>query len=304
MKKICVIGSLNIDLVINVERFHIPGETISGLGKEEHYGGKGANQAIALGKLGADVAMFGVVGNDSEGSRYKKHLSDNNVETKYLSVYDNEVTGSAIIEVDSDGENRIIIIPGANAKLDNDYFDSIKMALLNYDIFLFQLETPLNTVEKFIKFLSVHDKTIILDPAPAQELNEDILKHIDYITPNNSELQLISNLEIKGISDVIAASKVLLRKGVQNVIAKSGSNGAYLINADGFKHFKGFKVDAIDTIAAGDAFNAGFAYSIAKNHEIDKAIITANAVGALTTLGKGAQGSMPTIKDVNKILTF
>lgn len=304
MKKICVIGSLNIDLVINVKRFHIPGETITGLGKEEHYGGKGANQAIALGKLGADVAMFGVVGNDSEGYKYINHLSENNVETKYLSVYDNEVTGSAIIEVDNDGENRIIIIPGANAKLDYHYFDSIKMALLDYDIFLFQLETPLNTVEKFIKFLSIHDKTIILDPAPAQELNEDMLKHIDYITPNNSELELISSSNIQNTSDVVVASKKLLEKGVSNVIAKSGSNGAYLINEDGHKHFEGFKVKAIDTIAAGDAFNAGLAYAIAQDYNIDKAIRTANAVGALTTLGKGAQGSMPTIDDVNKILTF
>lgn len=302
MKKICVIGSLNIDLVVSVDRFNIAGETITGLGSEKYYGGKGANQAVALGKLGADVSLFGVVGDDDNGHKYIQHLARNGVNTENIKMYKNEVTGSALIEVDNKGENRIIIIPGANSKLDNDYFESVKESLLNYDIFLFQLESPLSVVEKIIRYLFENNKIVILDPAPAQELSDELLKCVDYITPNASELELLSKQNIDGASEILLAARGLIKKGVKNVIAKSGSNGSYLIDSSEFSHIEAFKVNSVDTIAAGDAFNAGLSYALSIGEEIKIAIKIGNAVGALTTLGKGAQNTMPSIKEVKELL--
>lgn len=302
MKKICVIGSLNMDIVANVDAFPSPGQTVMGKALNEYYGGKGANQAIAIGKLGGVVAMVGMVGDDIYGSRYIEHLKLNNVNTDYVSVHPGVKTGTAIIEVEKSGENRIIIIPGSNALVDCVFIESLLASLLDFDIFLLQQEIPVETNLEIAKFLKVHNKVVILDPAPAVQMPEEMYRYVDYITPNETELKFMTKVEVVNLEDLKYASLQLLAKGVKRVVAKSGGNGSYLITEDTFVHIPAFKVTPIDTTAAGDSFNAGLAYALANDHDDEQAIQLANAVGALSTLGYGAQSAMPSLDQLNVFL--
>lgn len=304
MKKICVIGSLNIDIVANVDSFPLPGETIIGATLNEYYGGKGANQAVALGKLNADVAMVGKVGDDIHGSRYKDHLKLNNVSIDYVSVHPNVSTGTAIIEVEKSSENRIIIIPGSNEFVNIDFIEPLLESLLEFDIFLLQQEIPVESNLEIARILKKYNKTIILDPAPAIKMPEEMYRYVDYITPNETELKFITNHEVNNIEDLKTASMDLFEKGVKKVVAKSGANGSYLITRDKFVHVPAFKVTPVDTTAAGDSFNAGLAYAISKDYSDEEAIRIANAVGALSTLGHGAQSAMPNQEELNSLINI
>lgn len=302
MKKICVIGSLNVDIVTNVNDFVEPGETIKGLNFNEYYGGKGANQSVALGRLGATVTMFGAVGDDSLGDKYISYLTKENVVTKNINILENTKTGMAIIEVDSRSENRIIIIGGANDKVTIEYIDENITSILENDIFLLQLEIPLETTIYLMKLLSDNNKTIILDPAPAIYIPDEIYKYIDYITPNETEIEILCNSKINSEETLYKNSKILLEKGVGTVIAKSGKKGAYIIKDNIFELVESFEVEAVDTIAAGDSFNAGLSYAISLDKDIFESVRFANAVAGLSVTGKGAHSSMPTYEKVQKFL--
>ncbi len=302
MKKICVIGSLNIDIVTNVDNFVKAGETIKGSSLNRYYGGKGANQCVAVGRLGADVSMFGVVGDDGLGAQYVEYLTKENINASNVLVKDNISTGTAIIEVEVSGNNRIVVVGGANDLVDKHYIDNNLSKILENDIFLLQLEIPLETTVYLAKLLSENNKTIIFDPAPACELPEELFKYVDFITPNETELEVLTKSEISSEDELKIASKKLLDLGVKNIIAKSGKKGAYLINNSEFKLVEGFKVNAIDTIAAGDSFNAGFAHSLSCGNDVLTSIRFANAVAGLSTTGKGAQEAMPKLDEVEKLL--
>lgn len=302
VKKICVIGSLNIDLVASVDYLPKAGETILGNSFGKYFGGKGANQVVQIAKLGNKVSMVGMLGDDDLGDSYKSYLEEEGVETSCIGRANNCSSGTAIIEVDAKGENRIIVIAGANGKVDRSYVDDRWDSISAYDIYLLQLEIPLDTSLYLIKKLSESGKTIILDPAPARELPCEIYKYIDFITPNETEMEVLSGLSIENERDLKIASKTLLKMGVKNIIAKSGARGAYIINDLQFERIDGYKVETVDTVAAGDSFNAGFAYKLSKGFEVRECIRFANAVAAISTTGRGAQEAMASIDEVKAYL--
>jgi ribokinase len=298
MKKICVIGSLNMDLVTKVENFPKPGETIVGESFKTFPGGKGANQAVALGRLGAEVFMIGKVGEDIYGAEYLEVLKNNNVNQSGIHIEKGISSGVAVIQVSEKGENNIVVIPGANGKVDVKYIESKWDILEEADIFLFQLEIPMTTVTDTIKKLKDRGKIIILDPAPAGKLPEEIFKYIDYITPNETEIEALTGKSVEDEKDLREAAQILIDKGVKNVIAKLGSNGAAIINKVEYKKIPGFKVNPVDTTAAGDSFNAGFAFALAKGMDFEECIRFGNAVGGISTTALGAQEAMPSYESV------
>lgn len=302
MKKICVIGSLNMDLVAEVVDFPRPGETIKGKSFGMYPGGKGANQAVSAARLGGEVLMVGKLGKDIYGVQYIKILEQNGIKLNCIETIPEKSSGIAIIEVDNKGENHIVIIPGANEEVDEAFIDKMFEEIMKYDIFLFQLEIPMKTTIHTMKRLKEVGKLIILDPAPAQLLPDEIYTLIDYITPNESEMKIMTGYSITNEKDIKEAAKSLLDKGVKNVIAKVGNKGAYLVNQKEFIYSPGFKVEAVDTTGAGDSFNGGFSFALAMHKMPEEGIKIANAVAAISVTKKGAQSAMPTLNEVHKLL--
>lgn len=297
MKKLAVVGSVNMDMVARVDRFPQPGETRTGDSFQVAPGGKGANQAVALGRLGADVWMAGMVGDDASGEMYLKNFREMGVGVGALGIAAGETTGTAVIEVERGGENHIIIVPGANALCDLEWLQVTLPKLMDRDIFLFQLEIPQRTVFQAMRILKEAGKTVILDPAPARKLPDEVFGYVDYITPNETELMAIADG-----GSMEARMRALRQKGVGAVIAKCGADGAYVLSAEGFGHAKGFKVRPVDTTAAGDTFNAGLAYGLAAGMGILAAARFGNAAAAISVTAPGAQGGMPTREMVEKFM--
>ena len=302
MKKICVIGSLNVDLTLRLPRFHAPGETITALAFDTYTGGKGGNQAVAAAKLGAQVIMVGKVGEDQNGALYKKVLNENHIDLRALETVAHTPTGTALIEVDQNGENRIAVVPGTNALVDQRQIDDLLPVLLTYDIFLFQLETPMETVEYAAKILCDRGKIIILDPAPAVALPPGLYPHVNYLTPNSTELSILAGMPINSLEDVEKGARALIARGAKNIVAKLGAQGCFFANESTMEFVPGFQVKAVDTTAAGDSFNAGLAVGLAQNMTLKEALGFANAVGALAVTGAGAQGAMPSMKKLEQFL--
>jgi len=286
-----------MDLVAGVEKFPETGQTIFGKSFERFPGGKGANQAVMLGKLGAPVEFLGALGNDSFAQELHQHLSHNNVGTENLITTENS-TGTALITVDSKGENQIIVIPGANYDLIPDNLPDLDPILKNSRALLLQLEIPLETISFIINKAKKFDTEIILDPAPSQELPEEILKKVDYLLPNEGELRQLLPLYKNNTAKEL--SQKLLEKGVKNVLLTRGEKGVSLFNADGEKHFSAFKVKAVDTTAAGDAFAGAFAYGLYQGWPAEKCISFASATAAISVTRSGAQVSLPTGKEIQK----
>lgn len=301
MKKICVIGSLNIDLTVTMPRFHLPGETIFGTDFHTYTGGKGGNQVVAAAKLGADVRMLGKLGDDSNAVIYRKTMSDLNIHADSVEIADGHPSGVAIIEVDAEGENRIIVISGANMQVDKAQIEKHWDQLSDCDIFLLQLEIPMETNIYAAQKLHAAGKTVILDPAPAVSLSDDLIKSVDYITPNETELALLCGCDTNNDEEVIKAARTLIARGCPNVIAKMGARGAMLITKDSADVVPGFKVKPLDTTGAGDSFNAGLAVALACGKQGTDAIRFANAVGALSTTAVGTQTSMPSFAEADKM---
>lgn len=302
MKRICVIGSLNVDLTIRVPRFHLPGESILGTDFATYTGGKGGNQAIAAARLGADVMIVGCLGDDQNGALYRKTFADARVDTRGLRIDPQAASGVALIEVDPSGENRIVVAPGANMRLDREWIDRLFPLLLERDFFLFQLEIAADVTAYALEKLSAAGKTVILDPAPAQPLPETMLARAAYVTPNETELSILTGMPARTETEVQKAAERLRALGVQTVLAKRGRHGAMIVTASGAETIPGFAVHAVDTTAAGDSFNAGFAVALAKGMPARDAVRFANAVGALSTTAHGAQGAMPTLAQAESLI--
>lgn len=301
MLKCAVIGSVNMDMVVRVDKFPKPGETRTGDSFSVVPGGKGANQAVALGRLGGDVAMAGCIGDDASGNAYIANFNANNVETTALVQLKGETTGTAVIEVEHTGENHIIVVPGANARCDSEWLEKTIDTLADRDIFLFQLEIPLETVYAAIKRLHAMGKKVVFDPAPAVRVPDDVLACVDYITPNETELRVITGYMPED-ADMFARMQALKQRGVGNVIAKTGADGAYALTDAGFVHVPGFKVKPVDTTAAGDTFNAGLARALSGGADIEAALVFANASAGISVTAAGAQGGMPALDDVYAFL--
>ena len=303
MKKLCVIGSLNMDLVATIDRFPRPGETMTGREFGTYPGGKGANQAVAAGRLGGmEVRMIGKVGDDMYGGQYLKILKDAGVRTKGVGMEMGVSTGIALIEVDPTGENRIVIIPGANGTVDRAFLDEKMSLALDCDMILLQLEIPIDSVLYSMRMLKEKGKTVILDPAPAREVQDDVFRCADFVTPNEVELAAFSGKKTGSEDEMREAAQVLLEKGASTVICKAGRNGAFIARGAEFLHVPGFKVKAVDTTAAGDAFNAAFAHALALGKDLKDCVRFANAAGALATTARGAQAAMPSLKQVEELV--
>lgn len=301
MKKCAVIGSINMDMVIGVPRFPQPGETLTGRNFETVPGGKGANQAVALARLGADVRMAGLVGDDAFGGKYLEHFRANGVNVSAVGVEEGCSTGVADILVHQDGENFIVIVPGANGKCDIEWLNRTLPLVEDCDIFLLQLEIPLETVIEAVRRLRAAGKTIILDPAPAVSLPEEVLGQVDILTPNETELRIIT----PGLpEDASPEDRIrhLIGDSERMVIHKHGDQGAYIGTREGITHVPGFKVKAVDTTAAGDTFNAGLAAGLAMGKTVAEAVRIGNAAGALSVTAFGAQDGMPSMARVEELM--
>lgn len=283
-KKILIIGSINKDLVVTAPRFPKEGETILGSNFYTGNGGKGANQACAIGKLSGDVSILGAVGDDSFGKDLCNALISNNVNTDNLIIKNNVSTGIAVITVTDDGANNIIVAQGANALITK---DDIKEELISlYDIIVMQLEIPLEIAEYAAYIAKKLGKTVVLNPSPAVKLSRDFLSYVDILIPNETEIDIIGGIDYA------------FECGVKNIILTLGANGCDFINKEGRKHFDAYKVDVLDTTAAGDSFLGGVVRMIADNKSIEEAIIFATKVSNITVTRKGAIDSIPTYNEV------
>ena len=298
MKNICVIGSLNMDLVVNVDTMPKPGQTLLGGNFKEVPGGKGANQAVAMARLGGKVSMIGKVGNDSFGKTLINALNNDNVNTNHIHTA-NCSTGVAFITVDKNAQNAIVVAPGANFELSKDDIDKNIDCIKNSDIVVIQLETPLETVKYALQIAKDLNKYTILNPAPAIKLNDDIIKNIDLLTPNETELEIISEMKIESEDDINKAAKKMIEKGIKELIVTLGSKGSLYINEEKSFFKSAYKVEAVDTTAAGDSFTGALAVALSNNKNIAEAMDFASKVGALSVMKEGAQSSLPTLKDVD-----
>ncbi|TCK61985.1 ribokinase [Seleniivibrio woodruffii] len=301
MSRFCVAGSINIDLVTKTSRFPKPGETMYGESFHTFTGGKGANQAVALAKLGADTAMIGLVGNDIYADDYMAYFKKLGVNTNSVKGVETS-TGIAVIIVDGDGENNIIIVSGANAKVDADYILSNSDIINDSKYLLLQLEVPMDAVVQAAKCAAESGTRVILDPAPAVPLADELLKYVDIITPNETEAEILTGIRPADEAGFASAGRILIDRGVKTAVMKAGSRGAYVFSDNMLTHVEGFRVTAVDTTAAGDTFNAGLAYGLGAGMPLMKAVRFANAAAAISTTKAGAQGGMPTLAEAQSLL--
>ena len=298
---IAVFGSINMDLVARTPRLPKPGETLTGHTFQTIPGGKGANQAVACARLGATTAMVGRVGGDVFGERLKDELGHAGVDHENVAVDTKTSSGVALIAVEDSAENFIIVIPGANGQVGNQDLQRLDGVLTQSKVLLLQLEVPLKTVIAAAKLAKDKGVKVILDPAPAQALPEEIYPFLEIITPNETEAELLVGFPIKTKVDSARAAKHLKGCGVQNVIIKMGSRGAFALMNDQEAFYEPFLVTAVDTVAAGDAFNGALAVALSEGRPIDEAIRWGMAGGPLSVTKEGAQPAMPERKE---LITF
>lgn len=299
MSDILVIGSLNADLVVKSPRFPQPGETISGGDLQIIPGGKGANQAVAAARQGAQVAMIGRVGSDSFAPFLVENLKANQVDVSHVTV-DKSATGTAIIVVDSNGQNSIVLSPGANGNVSPADVDSA--SFLTSKLLLLQLEIPTPTVLHATQQARRYGLTVILNPAPAKSLPAELLSNVDILIPNESELALLTGLPVTDVVSAELAAKEILKQGVKTVIVTLGSKGAVLVTDTQVTQVDSYKVNVVDTTAAGDAFIGGFASALLSGKSLEDSVRYGCACGALATTKFGAQPSLPTKDEVEKFI--
>ena len=302
--QIVVIGSLNADLVQNVERLPKPGETIVGGSLETFSGGKGANQAVAAGCMGASVQMIGQVGPDSLASLLLDSLLAAGVNTESVGVSD-VATGAAVILVLPDGENVIVIAPGANATVTPELATERLSVLQEGSYLLSQLEIPVESVAASLAVAKQRGSTTILDPAPARQLAPEVLRNVDFLTPNETETQTLLGepaLAMDTDTDIEAAARRILALGPETAVLKLGARGCLIATERDMIRVPGFPVDAVDTTAAGDVFNGAFATALAEGLALTEAARFANAAAALSVTRPGAQNSVPSRERVERFL--
>ena len=292
--KIVVVGSSNTDMVIKLERLPGPGETIIGGDFIMAAGGKGANQAVAAARVGGNVTFVARVGADMFGKQAIQNFQKEGINTGFIVKDDENPSGVALIFVDRKGENSIAVASGANSKLSVENVAAAEEKISCAQVMLLQLETPLKTVRYATRLASELGSKVILNPAPARELDDALLRLITVLTPNETETELLSGVKVENEKSAKQAADVLRKKGVANVIITMGAKGSFLVTEKQTVLIPTKKVKAVDTTAAGDAFNGALAYALAKEEPLDKAVEFANLAGAFSATKMGAQPSMPT----------
>jgi ribokinase len=303
-KPIVVVGSINIDLVASAEKIPVVGETVRGGDFQIHPGGKGANQAVAVARLSYPVQLVGKVGTDAFGEQLLSYLREVGVGVDAVEKQDG-ASGVAMISVSPRGENSIVVVPGANGQVTPDLLDTHREAIRGAGIVLTQLETPIETIEHLASLCKEEGIPLMLDPAPARSLPESIFRQLQWVTPNETEAAFfaaqladdVRQLEAKQIANV------LLSAGVENVVLKLGSRGVFLSTANNSGQMvPAFPVQAVDTTAAGDAFNGAFATALMLGMGQVEAARFAVAAAAISVTRHGAQPSMPTRAEVDELL--
>lgn len=300
--KITVIGSSNTDLVVKAPKLPAPGETVLGSEFIVAPGGKGANQAVAIARLGGDVTFVAKLGMDNFGDQRLEDFKRDGMSTEFVFRDAEPPSGVALIFVDDEGENMIVAVQGANARLLPGDVDRARSAIAGADMLVLQLETPMETVEHAVNIASENSVPVILNPAPGRELAPALIGKIDYITPNETEAEILTGIKVASDDDARRAGAKLLELGAGNVIVTMGRRGAMLMNSNESSLIPAFVVNAVDATAAGDAFNGGLAYAIASGRELKDAVKFANAVAALAVTRMGAQPSMPTRDELEQFL--
>lgn len=299
---IVVIGSLNMDMVVRTSRAPEAGETLFGHTFTLSPGGKGANQAVAAARLGGDVLMIGRVGRDTFGREMLEVIQQERINTEYISVSQDQMTGVASIVLEENGENRIIVVPGANVDLSIEDICALESVICSAELVIMQLEMDMAMSEQAAAIAYAHNIPIILNPAPARELSEEILRYVTYLTPNETEAGILAGICVDSIDSAEQAARVLVDKGIQHVIVTLGAQGALIVNQEGTVHVPGYPVRAVDTVAAGDSFNGALAVQLNRGKSLVEAVSFACAVGALTVGKQGAITSLPYLEEVEQFL--
>jgi len=297
--KILVVGSANADLMIATPTLPKPGETVRGNNFLVAPGGKGANQAIAAARLGGDVGFIGSVGDDDFGRIIRTSLSDSGVDTSYLCVRSNCPSGVALILSETSGENMIAIDAGANDFLLPTDIDAVVDAIAGASIIVCQFESPIATIEHVVAVAKAYGVPVLLNPAPARRIGDEMLEGVRFLVPNRQELAGLTGLPTDIVADVEVAAKTLLLRGAQNVIVTLGREGALRATIDRARMFPAPIVEAVDTTGAGDTFVGGFAAEWCRTSDIDAAVIFAQRAAAYSVIGRGAQASMPWLSNLD-----
>jgi len=296
---IIVLGSINMDLVVHAPRLPKPGETLTGSSFHTTPGGKGANQAVACARLGIRTHMIGRVGGDVFGSALRKNLADYGVDVSGVGVEEQLPSGVALIAIDEAAENNIIIVPGANGVVSQSELSYMKSLLPETKVLLLQLEIPLETVQEAAQSAHSLGVTVILDPAPARPLPLNLYPCVDILTPNTSEAAILAGFPVETIAEAEKAACVLLERGTRTVVIKMGAMGAYAQDQAGGCFYPAIPVEALDTVAAGDAFNGALGAALSNELPFEEAMHWGLAAGAIAVTRTGAQSAMP---DRNEIL--
>ena len=296
-KPILVVGSLNMDLVVRVPRHPRPGETLLGGAFQTFPGGKGANQAVAAARLGKPVRMIGRVGADEFGDALLATLQNDGVDTRCVQQDAQAASGVALITVSADGQNTIVVAAGANGRLSAQDVTAAEAAFIDAGAVVLQLEIPLPAVEAAARLGRKHGAAVVLNPAPAQPLSDELLALADYLVPNQTELELLS-----GQPDLERGMRALMERGVRNLVVTLGERGARWVSPAGTLDAPAFAVRAVDTVAAGDAFVGAFSAALAEGRPVQEALLRGNAAGALAVTRAGAQPSLPTRAELEAFL--
>jgi len=296
-----VLGSLNIDLVSTVARMPNPGETVSGTSFKTYIGGKGLNQAVGCSRAGATVIMLGAVGEDGYGKELIDALAADGISDKYISHKDG-ASGVAVIETDATGQNRIVVIPGANGQLTPADIPEEVFKDISAKYLIAQLETPITTVTDAFKRAKEVGFTTALNPAPAQKLSPELLSHVDLLTPNQFEAELLTGIKVTDHQSAIKAGQALLAQGVKQVIVTLGEDGAMFVSREENFHQPAFTVTVVDTTGAGDTFCGGLIAKLSEGMNMKEAIRYATAAAGLSTTRAGAVPSIPRLNEVAQLL--
>jgi ribokinase len=302
MPKVVVIGSANVDLTVRVERLPQLGETVSGGEFYTSFGGKGANQAVAAYKAGAEVRFLAKVGRDKNGDAIIKNLEALGLTSEGILRDESHNSGVALIMVDRTGKNTIAVAPGSNQHLTKEDIHHAEADISWGEVLLIQLEVPPLTVRESLRLAKAHGLVTILNPAPACPLPEEILSLVDTLTPNEVEAGTLTGIGVEDLNEATWAANKLLESGVGQVIVTLGERGACWVQGDHVQVFPSYPVEAVDSTAAGDAFNGALALALAERRPMHEAICFANAAGAKTVTRKGAQDSLPTREEITYIL--
>lgn len=292
-KKILIIGSTNMDMVVKTKHIPAPGETVLAGSFFMNPGGKGANQAVAAARLGGNTVFISKVGNDVFGKQSSQLFDEEGINTRYLLSDDELPSGVALITVDQRGENSIVVAPGANGNLFPGHLEEALDEIANADIILMQLEIPMETVNFVAKYATSKNITVILDPAPANDLSAELLSHINIITPNQTEAEMLSGIKVHDIESAKKAAEAIYARGVTHVIVTMGPLGAVVCSEGKIHVIIAPQVEALDTTAAGDVFNGGLAVALGEGKTLVEAVCFGCLAAAVSVTRLGAQSSIP-----------